>query len=262
MHSCIYEGHVRHRREHPVTHAFRYRLFALYIDLAELDDLTGSSAVFSRRRWSWAAFLRSDHLGDLKQPLDACVRDLVEQQTGGFRPNGPIRLLTQLRYMGYYFSPLNLYYCFDEGDRFVQAIVAEVSNTPWRETHCYVLWQGNRSTSDARLRFQHPKGFHVSPFMGMDSEYRWRLSPPGKFLFAGIATTRNQQRFFDASVSLKRRPISRWQMRWMTMRFPWMTMMIVAQIYFEAWRLWLKKCPYYPHPSGAPPVDPTTSNRH
>jgi uncharacterized protein len=255
MHSCIYEGQVRHRREQPLTHAFRYRMFAVYIDLAELGQLTGRAGIFSQRRWSYASFLRSDHLGDPNQSLDASVRELVEQKTGGFRPEGPIRLLTQLRYLGYYFSPLNLYYCFDGQGNRVEAIVAEVSNTPWREVHTYVLWEGNRTTSDGRLRFRHAKDFHVSPFMGMDSEYVWRLSPPGRFLFAGITTMRNQERFFDARMSLKRYPASRWQMRRMLMRFPWMTRMIIGQIYFEAWRLWRKKCPYYPHPLRVQPSD-------
>jgi hypothetical protein len=85
--------------------------------------------------------------------------------------------------------------------------------------------------------------------MGMDSEYVWRLSAPGDSLFAGITTVRNQQPFFDASMSLRRRPLSRGQMRRMMVRFPWMTARIMVQIYFEAWRLWLKKCPYYPHPN-------------
>jgi uncharacterized protein len=249
MHSCIYEGHVRHRRRTPVTHAFRYRMFAVYIDLAELDQLAHPRGSFSQRRWSSASFLRSDHLGDASQPLDTSIRDFVEQQTGGFRPHGPIRMLTQLRYLGFYFSPLNLYYCFDDGGNQVEAIVAEVSNTPWREMHCYVLWEGNCTNKDRRLRFRHAKNFHVSPFMGMDSEYVWRLSAPGDSLYAGITTVRNQQPFFDAWMSLKRRPLSRGQMRWMMVRFPWMTARIIVQIYFEAWRLWLKKCPYYPHPN-------------
>jgi len=250
MYSCIYEGFVKHRRDHPVTHQFSYPIFAIYIDLDELDGLGGRGGVFSTRRWAVASFRRGDHLGDPDQPLAEAVRDLVEQRTGA-RPTGPIRLLTQLRYLGYYFSPLNVYYCFDDAGQTVQAAVAEVNNTPWREQHCYVLWQGNRTTRDRRLRFAHAKAFHVSPFMGMDSQYLWRLNPPGERLFAGIATTENGQRFFDATMALKRRPLGRWQMRWMQIRFPWMTAQIVIAIYFEALRLWLKKCPFFPHPRKA-----------
>ncbi|UCD00336.1 MAG: DUF1365 family protein, partial [Phycisphaerales bacterium] len=33
MLSCIYEGHVRHRRLSPTEHRFRYGLYFLYLDL-------------------------------------------------------------------------------------------------------------------------------------------------------------------------------------------------------------------------------------
>ncbi len=248
MLSCIYEGHVRHRRQHPVAHAFRYRMFAVYVDLAEMAGLIGPGGLISQRRLAGASLLRSDHLGDPREALETSVRDFVQQASGGFRPQGPIRLLTQLRYLGYYFSPLNLYYCFDIERNRVDAIVAEVSNTPWREMHCYVLWDGNRLPDGKGLRFEHPKDFHVSPFMGMDSTYRWRLNEPSDSLYVGLTTERNHQAFFTASMALKRRPLDRRHLRRMTRRFPLMTVRIMVQIYFEAWRLWLKKCPYYPHP--------------
>lgn len=249
MLSCIYEGHIRHRRQQPVTHGFRYRMFAVYVDLTELDRLIGPGGLISQRRLSGGSLLRSDHLGDPHEPLDTSVRNFVQHVSDGFRPEGPIRLLTQLRYLGYYFSPLNLYYCFDVGGDRVDAIVAEVSNTPWREMHCYVLWDGNRQPGTRNLRFEHPKNFHVSPFMGMDSTYRWRLSLPGDSLYVAINTERNRQPFFTATMVMKRHPLDHDHLRRMKRRFPWMTVRIMVQIYFEAWRLWLKKCPYYPHPN-------------
>ena len=249
MHSCIYEGHVRHRRQQPLAHAFRYRMFAVYVDLTEMDRLIGPGGLFSQRRLAGASFLRGDHLGDPHQGLDTSVRDFVQRESGGFRPQGPIRLLTQLRYLGYYFSPLNLYYCFDVAGNHVDAIVAEVRNTPWREMHCYVLWDGNRLAGSQILRFEHPKDFHVSPFMGMDTGYRWRLNSPSDSLYVAITITRDQEAFFTASMAMKQRPLDRHHMRRVMGRFPWMTVSIMIQIYFEAWRLWLKKCPYYPHPN-------------
>ena len=99
------------------------------------------------------------------------------------------RLLTQLRHFGIYFSPLNVFYCFDEDDESSVAVVAEVSNTPWNERHCYVLWEGNRLPNSVN-RYSHPKAFHVSPFMGMDSEYQWRVPPPGDSLDLSIGCIR------------------------------------------------------------------------
>jgi DUF1365 family protein len=110
MHSALYIGQVKHRRQAPRVHEFRYPLFMAYLDLAELEQ------VFARR-WFWsidranlASFRRSDHLGDPALPLADAVRELVAERTG-VRPRGPIRLLTHLRYFGYCFNPVSFYYC-------------------------------------------------------------------------------------------------------------------------------------------------------
>ena len=241
MHSCIYEGQVVHQRHSPVDHAFSYRLYMVYLDLSELPDLV------PQRRFGAATFLHSDHLAQSDKPIDSAVRDLVEQHTG-LRPRGPIRLLTQLRYFGYYFSPLNLQYCFDEDGSIVESIVAEVSNTPWGEQHCYVLWEGNRTDTTGGLHFSHEKSFHVSPFMDMDVFYNWRLSTPGSNLLAHIDNHRGDEPFFTASLALKRQTFNQRSLNRLLMRYPLMTARITAAIYYQALKLWWKKCPYYPHP--------------
>ena len=138
MKSCVYEGTVRHRRSAPVHHAFQYSIFMMYLDLAELRVLFHKRWLWSARRPNVAWFSQDDHLGDPQVPLDHNVRDLVEAKTG-HRPAGPIRLLTHLRYFGYGFNPVSFYFCFDSTDSLVETIVAEVTNTPWGEQHCYVL---------------------------------------------------------------------------------------------------------------------------
>jgi DUF1365 family protein len=247
MYSCLYVGRVFHRRFHPVEHRFRYRIGMTYLDLEELPGLLRSRLPLYAARFSPGSFCREDHLGDPATPLDVAVRDLVEAETGQ-RPDGPVRLLTQLRRFGYYFSPLNLYYCFATGGS-VEAIVAEVSNTPWLERHCYVLWQGNRVGKGERMRFHHRKDFHVSPFLDMDFDYRWQLSTPGENLVVSLANLKHQQREFVASMVLQQRPLTRREIVGSWLRYPWMTAQVVLAIYYQALRLWMKKCPFYPHPS-------------
>jgi DUF1365 family protein len=141
----------------------------------------------------------------------------------------------------------------------VETIVAEVNNTPWGEQHHYVLWAGNRTGSDRRLHFRHPKDFHVSPFMSMDLQYDWKLSAPGSRLRVGLAALRDGKRTFDASLTLTRRPFTKGELRRAQIRFPMMTAQIVGAIYYQALRLWLKKCPFYPHPKtrNSTPACPT-----
>jgi DUF1365 family protein len=247
MHSCIYEGTVTHRRHEPVVHQFQYRLFMVYLDLDELPSLVGQGGLIAGSKYAGRSFLRSDHLFNNSQSLQTEIREIVLQQSGT-RPKGAIRLLTQLRYFGTYFSPLNLFYVYDEQDECVEYIVAEVSNTPWKERHCYVLWEGNGTRKTNELRFSHPKQFHVSPFMGMDLEYRWRLNDPDSRLSVQLSNFSDSKQLFSAGMELNRRELDRQQLRRMTFRYPLMSLQIIAAIYYQALKLWWKKCPSYSHP--------------
>jgi DUF1365 family protein len=247
MHSCIYEGTVIHRRSKPVTHQFQYRLFMVYLDLRELSRLVGPKGIISSKKYASRSFLRGDHLFKPMESLDWEVREIIRSQTGAMA-TGPIRMLTQLRYCGAYFSPLNLYYVYDECERSVEFIVAEVNNTPWRERHCYVLWDGNRASDGNQLTFAHRKEFHVSPFMGMNVEYHWQLTEPGPELSAMLTNTEDAAELFTARMSLTRHTLEGHHLRRMTLRYPLMTTQITAAVYFQAFKLWWKKCPFYPHP--------------
>ncbi len=247
MHSCIYEGTVTHRRTEPVNHWFQYRLFMVYLDLDELPAVVSRQGMIADGRHTSRSFLRSDHLFDTSKSLSSEVRELVQSHTGQ-TSRGPIRLLTQLRYFGYYMSPLNLYYLFDEDGMTVEFIVAEVNNTPWKERHCYVLWQGNGTQRETNWNCSHPKEFHVSPFMDMNMEYRWHVTKPGEGLAVRLANFQAHEQLFEASMKLQRRTLNRQQLRRMTLRYPLMTVQIVAAIYLQALKLWWKQCPSYTHP--------------
>ncbi|MHC4959381.1 MAG: DUF1365 domain-containing protein [Planctomycetota bacterium] len=239
-HSCLYDGRVRHRRIHPVRHAFTKRLFYLYLDLDELPRLFDRRWLWSARRAALAWFRRSDYLGDPAVPLADAVRDLVEERTGR-RPTGPVRLLTHLRYFGLSFNPVSFYYCFDEPGERVETVVAEITNTPWGERHAYVVPGNSR-----HHRFA--KSFHVSPFMGMDDTYDWSLPDPDERLLVHMENRRAGGRHFDATLTMRRRPLNGRTLAMSLLRFPFMTLGVVAGIYFEALRLWLKRAPFHAHP--------------
>lgn len=247
MKSCIYEGQVRHRRFAPRSHEFSYGLYLMYVDLDEMPGLLDRYWLWSTRRFNLAWFKRGDHMGDQDQSLPETVRDRVEAATGK-RPDGPIRLLTHFRYLGFGFNPVSFYYCFDEKDTRVETIVCEVNNTPWGEQHLYVLPdQDNRGQSEHK-QFRHAKSFHVSPFMPMDIEYDWRFSEPGQRLNVHMENYQQGSKLFDATLKLERTPMTGLNMARVLIRFPVVTLKVVAGIYFEAMRLWLKKTPFYSHP--------------
>ncbi|HEX4508846.1 MAG TPA: DUF1365 domain-containing protein, partial [Burkholderiaceae bacterium] len=178
MHSAIYTGWLDHRRHAPRVHAFRYRLFMVYLDLAELDRVFAGRWFWSCRRMALARFDRRDHMGDPAVSLDESIRRLVAQRTGQ-RPEGPVRLLTHLRYFGHVFNPVSFYYCYTPDGASVEAVVAEVTNTPWGERHCYVV-PGPSAAGDVTGTSM--KAMHVSPFHPMALQYDWRFGPPDEAL--------------------------------------------------------------------------------
>lgn len=282
MHSCLYTGFVRHRRIIPAKNEFRYSLFQLYLDLSELPAVFDPFPLWSARRPALAWFRREDHLGDPAKPLDECVRDEIQSQTGD-RPQGPIRLLTNLRYFGYVINPVSYYYCFDPSSGRLRTVLAEVHNTPWGERHCYVLRSPVSPENGAAQTLWNDKEFHVSPFMAMNMQYRWLMTEPGERLAVHIenhviaasnsdsATTQEDNSFamdkdrrpFDVTLSMTRTELSGSALRRALLRHPCMTASVTAAIYWQAAKLWWKGVAYVPHParsvtSDTPPAVTTT----
>jgi hypothetical protein len=261
--SALYIGWLDHRRRGPRVHAFRYPLFMMLLDLDELDRVFKGRWLWGVERRRVASFRRADHMGDARLPLSQCVRELVQLECG-LRVDGPVRLLTHLRYFGYCFNPVSFYYCYDAAGEDVVAVVAEVNNTPWGERHCYVL--DARAADGARIadtgaagavaaplkRWCTPKRMHVSPFMPMDLQYEWALDAPRARLQVQMQCRRDGATIFDASLSLRRRELTAGAMAATLWRYPWMTARVIVGIHWQAFRLWLKRVPYHAHPGAYP----------
>ncbi len=258
MHSAIYQGFVRHRRFVPHAHRFCYRVFMLYLDLDELDEVLELSPLWSDKAWRPARFCRADFLGDPAVPLKQAVSDRILEATGE-RHDGPVRLLANLRYFGYLINPIAVYYCYDREER-LRFLISEVTNTPWGERVSYVL------RCDPAQRLQHAefdKEMHVSPFNPMAMTYRWCSNDPARALALNLEARCDGETHVDATLALKRREIDRASLNRTILRYPWMTARVALAIYWQALRLWLKRTPFFAHPATrvVAPFEETDINR-
>lgn len=244
MNSAFYTGRVRHRRFWPVSHAFSYRMTLCYIDLDEEEQLFRGRWFWSRKGFNLGRLKRQDYIGPHRLGIKEAVLARVRAAGQPLCDIARVTMLTQLRLWGVCFNPVTFYYLFDRQDTLCY-IVAEVNNTPWLERHAYVLPVTEKS---GRFRHRFDKDFHVSPFNPMDMHYQWISTRPDRSLLVHMENHRGQRKHMDATLALYRREWTPWRLNLMLCLGPWRSLKVPLAIYWQAFKLWLKRAPLYDHP--------------
>lgn len=247
LNSAIYQGVVFHQRHRHVHHAFKYPVFMMYLDLDELDEVFSKSIFWSYRKPNLVRMKAEDYFYDPEQgSIKATVMDFIKRETGNDF-SGKICLLTNLRFMGFLINPISCYFCFDEYDKLVY-LVAEVTNTPWKERKHYLLELDESNDIYSRL---FKKQLHVSPFMENDMTYLWKSNRPEKqlnhVLNISLENFYQGNLAFKAGLRLERQEITAFNLNSVVIRFPFLCVKIVMAIYWQALRLLIKRVPVVKH---------------
>ncbi|MBU3664612.1 MAG: DUF1365 domain-containing protein [Chthoniobacterales bacterium] len=243
MNSCFYECDVFHRRLRPKQHEFLYRVFYFYLDLGELDEAARKLKIFGTNRPDIYSLWDKDHFqyGERVRPISDNVREFLERSGCPLEPAGSIRMLCFPRMFGYVFNPVTLYFCFN-ADGTPETCVVEVGNT-FRELKPYLVPRSAEGKCDFEVRV--PKEYYVSPFSPVDLEFHFRLHLPDERLRIFIDDYDAEGKVLVSTLTGKRRELTFGNLAKFTAKFPFITLKVITLIHWQAFRLWLKRVPFF-----------------
>ncbi len=239
--SALYDGDVVHERFRPKAHSLRYRVFSALIDLDELPALDRAFALFGYNRRAPLAFHDRDH----GARDGSALRPWAEGQMrrAGVTPDGGrIALLCYPRIFGYVFNPLSVYFCH-RANGTLAAILYEVHNTHG-EQHTYAIPVAD---SPGVIRQQARKSFYVSPFIGPEAVYNFRIVPPADVVSVVIRQETDGAPLMAASFHGKRQALTSAALARHLWTFPFMTLKIISAIHWEAVKMWCKGFEIFRH---------------
>ena len=232
--SCIYSGNVIHKRFKPKEHFFRYKVFSLFIDLSELNELNDKVKFFSLNKLNLISFYEKDHGERDGSSLVNWVK-LNLSNNNVNTENIRIKLLCYPRILGYVFNPLSIFFIYDKNENLI-SILYEVKNT-FGEQHTYVF---KVEGENKLIQNNCSKKFHVSPFIEMDCNYFFRILNPGEILSVKIDQYDQEGKILYASQDGKRSDLTSKNLINSYLNHPLMTFKIISAIHFEAFKLWIK----------------------
>ena len=234
INSCIYSGSVIHKRFKPKEHFFKYKVFSLFLDLSELNELDDKLNFFSLNKFNLISFHEIDHGNrDGSSLLDWVKNNLSKNNVSTV--NIKVKLLCYPRILGYVFNPLSVFFVYDQNENLI-SILYEVKNT-FGEQHTYFFKVENQNKL---IQNNCSKKFHVSPFIEMNCNYFFKILNPAQKLSVIIDQYDQKGKILFASQDGERSDLTSKNLMKSYLKHPLMTFKIISAIHFEAFKLWMK----------------------
>tara|TARA_B100000676_G_C18048523_1_gene829562 strand:+ start:1313 stop:2101 length:789 start_codon:yes stop_codon:yes gene_type:complete len=244
---------IQHRRFEPKRHEFTYKLKYLLFDPDQIEHHCEKSPLWSSKKWNLLALKPTDFLADYQgQTIRDKLNSLFQQEQNLLLPStSEIRVLALPRCFGYAFNSVVFYFIFE--DQKPIYIVSEITNTPWGEKKAYIhacTTQPHTENQPNTFHFDFQKEFHVSPFMPMNLTYQWHFHLNDDKSIIYMKLLRQDIKVFDAKMEYSIIPATRHsQQHWYALMGLFQPVKMLLAIYWQALRLWLKRIPFFTHPS-------------
>lgn len=245
--NTIYTGNVRHRRYHQKHHQFNYNVMMFCFNIGQTSTSIFPSGAISVEKFNWFSFKRHHYFDRQSTPLDSAIRKFILEKSGTM-PQGKILLLTNLACLGYCFNPISFYFVFDSENKKIESLILEVTNTPWGERKIYFQDLKNCEIKNNVYYYQFAKELHVSPFFMMDYQYKVHFKIDNQKIVFHLESFKNGERHFDATLSLKNQLSDQRKIKWILLKYPFITYKVTLAIYWQAFKLWVKGVSFYGNP--------------
>jgi hypothetical protein len=243
----LFMGQVMHRRLRPVANRFVYPVCFCLLPLSALE--ANANRLFSVNRFNLLSFHYADHgARDGSHPLP-WIRALLAQS--GLHADGEIWLQCFPRMLGFVFNPVSFWFCH-AADGSLVAVLAEVSNT-FGQRHRYVLAHASGRALAEGETLQAAKTFPVSPFLAVQGHYRFRfysrsVNNAPLWRLARIEHADAAGDLLHTALSGRAAALDAPGVLRAALRYPFMTLLIVLRIHWQALKLWCKGAPFFHQP--------------
>jgi len=249
MKASFCSGSVVHNRLTPKSHRFTYQMSWCLFDLDSIDDLFKQSRFWSLNKFNIVSIRNKDYINNTPASIKSKVRTYLLNHTDK-EFNGKIFLFTHPRYMGFGFNSVNFYFCY-ENDHLLY-ILSEINNTPWKQKHVYfhdcLNPMNNKGNKIFDYVFNFKKEFHISPFVDMEIDYQWKFTVSPEKFTVQMRLNKQDKRLMNVSLNTVVVPIGKNDLIKWTLKKPFQALKMFTGIYWQAFKLWAKKIPFFTHP--------------
>lgn len=240
MNTGTLRGKITHARRSPHRHVFTYDMAWHVVDLNAIEQWVSQGRFRKHNQWAWNSIHDRDYVD---RSSSASIANKLQAYLAkqGLVGCDRLYLMTHPRFMGFGFNSVSFYFCY-QGEE-IKAIVSEINNTPWQEKHLY--YHPIEDNSVNQWRFVFDKSFHISPFVEMGISYDWQFNLDQEGFGVAMKLSRSGEPIMSVLLNTEwNKPEADHQRPF----FSGQALKMWLAIYWQAFRLWLKRTPVHEHP--------------